>query len=98
MSKSGKSHENCEARKRIARNVKRNLRLSIIFLIIINLGLFFNVGQNLWPGWLINYRPLIIGIMAFALLIVLFLSPVIVQISSDPQHTSAPKKIHWQGW
>jgi hypothetical protein len=84
--------------ERIARTTKQRLVLVIAFLLAIILILIFRVGEVLWPGWMIEYRTQIMGIMLFILFPLILFSPVIIKVNSDPRVLSGPGKDPRQGW
>ena len=79
-------------KKRIARATKRGLILLITLLIAIILALAFYIGEEFWPVWMILQRTRIIGLVSFALVFVILLSPIIVEFNSNPRHLSGPGK------
>ncbi len=84
--------------KRIARITKQGLIGFIMFLLAIILVLILRVGDFLWPAWMIEYRSLIAGILAFAVIFLLLLSPIIIEFNSKPRILSGPGKNPEQGW
>lgn len=92
MSKTGKHHKDREGRERVARAVKRRLTLLIALLLAIVLILTFRVGDAWWPVWLIEYQTLLRGVILFTAVLLLLLSPVIVEANSNPRALSGPGK------
>jgi undecaprenyl pyrophosphate phosphatase UppP len=81
-----------EARKQIARTVKRRLSIVIAFLIAILLGLLFRIGERIWPIWISDHRTQMAGVMVLAIILLILLSPVIIENSSNPRALSGPGK------
>ncbi len=78
--------------KRIARRAKMYLAAVILLLLAFVLVLAFQVKQDIWPGWLVEYRTEVIGIILLVVVAILALSPVIIEVSSNPRHLSGPGK------
>ena len=92
MSKKQRDPTDSETRKQIARTVKRRLALLIGFLIAILLGLLFRVGEVWWPAWIIAHRTQTEGIFVLAVILLLLLSPILVEANSNPRVLSGPGK------
>ena len=84
--------------KKVARTVKQRLVWLISFLAVIALTLIFRVGEAIWPGWMIEYRTAILGLVLFALLSLISLSPIIVEVEQNPRPLSGPGKDPRQVW
>jgi hypothetical protein len=76
--------------KQIARTTKRRLILLISILLAIILVLRFSVGEALWPIWMMEHRTRIMGIFLLVETFLILLSPVIVEVNSNPRHLSGP--------
>ncbi|NOT03455.1 MAG: hypothetical protein HOP27_02530 [Anaerolineales bacterium] len=99
MSKIPDQLEEREDRKQIIRITKQNLVLSIIFLASICLVLGLRVGEALWPLWIVVHRTQIIGVILLAEFLLILLSPIIVEVNSNPRTLSGPgKNPNKQGW
>jgi hypothetical protein len=72
--------------------MKRRLAVLIGFLIAILLGLLFRVGEVWWPVWMIAYRTQTAGIFALAVILLILLSPILVEANSNPRVLSGPGK------
>ena len=81
-----------ESRKRIARSLKKRLVFLIASLIAILLGFILEVGAAWWPGWVIEHRTQIEGIILLAVIVLTLVSPIIVEASSNPRALSGPGK------
>lgn len=93
MSKIRKSHtKREEIIKQIAQTTKQRLILLIAFLIVIILALVFRAGEALWFVWMIKYRTQIIGFFLFIVTLLTLLSPVIIEVNSNPRALSGPGK------
>ena len=79
-------------RKQIARRVKRRLASLIAVLIAILLVLILGLGKGQWPGWLIDHRTQVEGVIALGVILLLLLSPLIIESSSNPRALSGPGK------
>jgi len=82
-----------EGRKRIAQKVKKRLALLITFLSAIVLVLTFEAGRAWWPRWLVEYSIVLRGVILFTVVMLILLSPVIVEASSNPRTLSGPGNI-----
>jgi hypothetical protein len=92
MSKKQRGLKDSETRKQIARIVKRRLAVLIGFLIAILIVLMFRVGELWWPGWLVTHRTQTEGILALAVIILILLSPLLIEANSNPRVLSGPGK------
>jgi hypothetical protein len=92
MSKHKVSLKNREARRQIARTVKRRLSLLIGLLTAILLVLVFKLADVWWPAWMIGHRTQIEGIILLVIILLLLLSPLIIEADSDPRPLDGPGK------
>jgi len=92
MSKKQKHPKDAELRKQIARTVKRRLAALIAFLLVSLLVLLLKVGAGWWPGWIIEHRAQIEGMLSLAIILLILLSPILVEASSNPRTLSGPGK------
>ena len=90
--------EKREDRKQIARITKRNLSLVITFLAALSLMLVLRVGEVLWPMWMVDHQTQIMGIILLALFFLTLLSPIIIEVNSNPRTLSGLGKNPKQGW
>ncbi len=81
-----------EERKRIAQAVKRRLTLLIVFLLAILFVLMFAIGASSWPLWLSAHRTQIEGLIALIIVLLIVLSPIIAEVSSNARTLSGPGK------
>ena len=98
MSKMPDHLEEREGKKQIIRITKQNLVLSIMFLVSTSLVLGLRVGEVLWPLWIVNHRTQIIGVVLLAVFLLILLSPIIVEVNSNPRTLSGPGKNPRQSW
>ena len=80
------------AKERIAEMVQRRLIFWITSLIIAILVLIFQVGEDFWPIWLVEYRIRIAALIMLITIGSLLLSPLIIEYSKDPRPLSGPGK------
>mgnify|MGYP001608727294 CR=1 FL=1 len=92
------SHKESEVRKRIAETTKRKLFLLIVFLAAISLALALRVGEGFWPMWMADHRTQIMGVVLLVVFFLTLLSPVIVEVNSNPRTLSGPGKNPNKGW
>lgn len=85
-------HKERASRQQIARAAKKRLTLLIAVLTAILLALIFKVGQGWWPAWMILHRGQIEGMILLAIVLLILLSPIIVEASSNPRALSGPGK------
>ena len=90
MSNKQKHPKDAELRQQIARTAKRRLAALIVFLVVILLVLL--VARTSWQGWMSMHHAQIEGILALVIMLLIFLSPLIVEISSHPRTLSGPGK------
>ena len=98
MSKMPDHLEEREGKKQIIRITKKKLVLSIMFLVSTSLVLGLRVGEVLWPLWIVDHRTQIIGVVLLAVFLLTLLSPIIVEVNSNPRTLSGPGKNPRQGW
>lgn len=79
-------------REQIAETTRWRLYLSITFLSAICFFLLFRVGEGFWPLWVIDYRKQIMGVVLLILVFLTLLSPLIVEVNSNPRTLSGPGK------
>ncbi len=87
-----------KGKKRVPQTLKQKLSLVIAFLIVTIILLVFKVGNAYWPAWVLQYRTPISGTLSFFALFLIFFSPVILEVDSDPRALSGPGKDPRQGW
>jgi hypothetical protein len=92
MTKTPGSHKESEYRKQVAEITKRKLFLLIIFLAAISLLLALRAGEGFWPLWMIDYRKQIMGVILLIMVFLMLLSPLIVEVNSNPRALSGPGK------
>ena len=97
MSKKHRHSRKHEDKKKIARITKRRLILVIGILAAVLALFIFRVGAAWWPVWLADYRMLIIGILAFLVIFLGLLSPIIMEVTGNPRTLSGPGKSPYQG-
>jgi hypothetical protein len=80
-------------REQIAEATRWRLFLSAICFV-----LALRVGEGVWPLWIIDYRKQIMGVVLLILVFLTLLSPLIVEVNSNPRTLSGPGKDPRQGW
>jgi len=98
MTKKRRHPKEREKNKQIVRVTKLRLGIIIAFLSLIVILLIFKVGEVLWPVWMIDYRNLIIGIILIPVILITLMSPVIIEVNSNPRVLSGPGKDPRQHW
>ncbi len=81
-----------KARQRIARATRQKMTALIAVLGVIDIILLFRISQSLWPAWVVENEGLLTGLFSFTTLILIFLSPIIVEFNSNPRPLSGPGK------
>ncbi len=90
MPKTSKSRKH--NKKAIARITKRNLIWMVAFLSAIASLLIFKVGETSWPLFLVEYRGVLLSFLILAILAIIAISPLIVEVNSNPRPLSGPGK------
>ena len=90
MPKIRKHHKKRNDEKYGARTIKKRVVLLISFLVIVALVLIFKVGQDFWPGWMVEYRKPIMGLVLFAAFILIAASPLVIEADSNSRPLSGP--------
>lgn len=88
----GKRAAKLQSQKQIARTVKQRLTVLVGCLIASLLILILGIGETWWPSWVTGHRTQVEGIIVFALVVVILLSPLIVEASSNTRTLSGPGK------
>ncbi|MFZ5878489.1 MAG: hypothetical protein ACOY0R_03895 [Chloroflexota bacterium] len=81
-----------EYKQRVAHRTRRLLIAVFCVLAAPTLALMFNLGQDAWPMWLRESRSFLLGLLLFAELILMLLSPIIVEFNANPRRLSGPGK------
>jgi len=92
MPKIKKHHQKNETREQIAEITRWRLLLSSAFLAVICLVLGLRVGEEVWPLWMSDHRKQILGFVLLIVVYLTLLSPLIVEVNSNPRHLSGPGK------
>lgn len=92
MAEKQKGPKDSEGRKQIARTMKRRLAILVGFLITILLVLMLGVGEVWWPVWLIAHRTQIEGSLVLIVILLILLSPILIEANSNPRVLSGPGK------
>ena len=79
-------------KQRIIRATKRNLIGLIAFLSALALPLAFKWGEANWPLFLIESRGVILSFLLLAILAIIAISPLIIEVNSNPRPLSGPGK------
>lgn len=75
-----------------AQILKQRLIFLISFLSVTIIVLLFRVGDIWWPAWMVDYRSQIIGILMLVLILVILLSPLILESYRRPRVFPGPGK------
>ena len=78
--------------KETVKTLKQRLAFLISFLSISVTVLIFRIGEKWWPVWMIDYRSRTVGILLLALVIIILLSPLIIESSKRPRVFPGPGK------
>jgi hypothetical protein len=92
MSNIGKRFKKPTGKKQIARAVKRGLVLFIAVLTSLLLALMLGAGEAWWPIWIIQHRAQAAGILILVIIVLILLSPLIIEASSNTRTLSGPGK------
>jgi hypothetical protein len=85
-------------KKQITRVTKQRLTWIFVFLLAILSILIFQIGDVLWPVWMVDYRKPLIALFLFLTLFLACLSPLIIEFTRNPRALSGPGKDPRQGW
>lgn len=91
-----KSHK--REKQRIIRVTKRRLIALIAFLSALALPLAFKWGEASWPLFLIEYRGVFLSFLLLAILAIIAISPLIIEVNSNPRPLSGSGRNPYQGW
>ncbi len=75
---------------RLRRRMLLRLVAAIGVLVLIALGLAIRLGQQVWPVWLTNNRGTFVGLLALAILALIFFAPVIIEADTNPRPLRGP--------
>ena len=90
-------HDSRSETKRTAPKTKDYLAAWIILLVLISLGLIFQVAEGLWPAWLVDHRTQVIGFVLLVLFFSICAFPIMVEADKNPRHLSGPGHNPQQG-
>ena len=82
------------SKKQIAHTVKRGLILLIACLIVLLLALILNAGRDSWSMWMFVHRKQIIGVLLLAVVLLILLSPILVEATGNTRTLSGPGKTY----
>lgn len=92
MSKRRRRSKELDDREKIAKTVTKRLVILIAFLITILLVVIFRIGKVFWSAWMTAHQPQIVGFLALTVIVLILLSPVMVEASSNTKTLSGPGK------
>jgi hypothetical protein len=79
-----------EMRNHIANKTKRSIVFLVSSLIAPCTILIFKIGESFYPPWIIAHRTQIIGILLLSIVVITNISPLIVEVNSNPRPLSGP--------
>lgn len=79
-------------KRKIVQATKRRLIGLIAFLSALALPLIFKWGETSWPLFLIEYRGVFLSFLLLAILATIAISPLIIEVNSNPRSLSGPGK------
>ena len=82
--------EELKTKKRIALVTRKLLIIVMSILIAFLVVLIFKIGIVFWPGWMVEYRKLLMTLASIVAIFLIFMFPVIVEANSDPRLLSGP--------
>ena len=97
LNKRASKEQVLQIKKQIARKTKRVLFLLSIFLSAICLLLLFEIGEFVWPVWMLTHRIQIIGLLLFGISIMWLASPLIIEANSNSRPLSGSDDSPWVG-
>ena len=65
----------------------------IISLIVVLAVLVLKIGDVLWPLWMVDGREIFIAVILVIVIFLSFMSPVIIEATSDPRLLTGPGKM-----
>jgi hypothetical protein len=89
MRRKRQNRKKTRQRQEIVDTVKLRLVLLISFLGTIVFVLILNIGEKLWPIWLVEHRYPLLGILLIVSIVLIILSPVIIEYSKNPRLPSS---------
>jgi hypothetical protein len=81
-----------KARERIARATRQKMTALIAVLGVIASILLFRIGQDFWPAWVMKNEGLLTGLFSLVTVMLILLSPIIVEFNSNPRPLSGAGK------
>jgi anaerobic C4-dicarboxylate transporter len=90
--KMGKRAAKLQSQKQIARAVKQRVVSLIAFLTAILLILILGIGESRWPAWVTGHRTQAEGIIVLAAIVLILLSPIMMEAASNTRTLSGPGK------
>ena len=79
-----------EIRKQIAQQTTRRIVFLVSSLSVPCVILIFKIGESFYSPWIIAHRIPIIGILLLSIVVVTILSPLLIEVNSNPRPLSGP--------
>jgi len=79
-------------KERIAKATRRGLIIVLSILIALLGFLLFKIGGNHWPAWMVDLRTLFMAIIGFLVIFISLMSPIMIEVNSNPRTLSGPGK------
>ena len=89
MRRKKRNRKKASQRQEIVDKVKLRLVILISFLGTGIIVLTLKIGEKLWPVWLVEHRYQLLGILLLVAIVLIILSPVIVEYSKNPRTPSS---------
>lgn len=80
------------SKERIAKATRRGLIYVLATLIALLGFLLFKIGISHWPAWMLDLRTLFMAIITFLIIFVSLMSPIMIEVNSNPRTLSGPGK------
>lgn len=79
-----------EIRKQIVQKTTRRIVLLVLTLSVLCIILMFKIGEPFYSPWLIAHRISIVGILLLSIVVATILSPLLIEVNSNPRPLSGP--------
>jgi hypothetical protein len=97
LNKQVNEKQGIQIKEQIAQKTKRVLFFLSMFLIAICLILLFRLGESLGHAWIIAHRTQIIGFLLLGIAVIILVSPLIIEVTSNARRLSGSDPPPWYG-
>lgn len=91
-SKRSQFNKEKEIREQIAQRTTRNIVILSLCFIVPCIILLLNIGESIYPSWVITNRSQIIGILILCITVIILSAPLVIEVNSNSRKFSGNNK------